>query len=116
MRSRMVFGVTSISSSSSMYSRAYSRVISRGGSRMTLSSDAVVRMLLSFFSFVTFTSRSPGREFSPAIIPSYTMSPGSMNIWARSCRLPSANATTKPSRSATMTPRFRPASGPAHGP
>src|SRR5918992_1058242 len=116
LRSRMFFGVTSMSSSSSMYSRAYSSVISRGGSRMMFSSDAVVRMLVSFFSFVTFTSRSPGRELSPAIIPSYTRSPGATNIWARSWRLPSAKATTEPSRSATSTPRFRPASGPAHGP
>jgi hypothetical protein len=83
---------------------------------MMFSSDAVVRMLVSFFSFVTLTSRSPGREFSPAIIPSYTRSPGFTNIWARSCRLPRANATTDPSRSAIRTPRLRPASGPAHGP
>src|SRR5690606_14299110 len=70
LRSRMDCGVTSISSSSSMYSRAYSSVICRGGSRMTFSSDAVVRMLDSFFSLVTFTSRSLGREFSPASMPS----------------------------------------------
>jgi len=38
LRSRIVFGVISISSSSSMYSRPYSSVMSRGGSRMMLSS------------------------------------------------------------------------------
>src|SRR5512144_2526830 len=75
LRSRTDDGVTSISSSSSMYSSANSSVIWRGGSRITISSDAVVRMFVSFFSFVAF-----------------------------------------PSRSATITPRLRPDSGPAHGP
>jgi len=39
----------------------------------------VVRMLDNFFSFVGFTSMSPGREFSPTIIPSYTGWPGDTN-------------------------------------
>ena len=109
-------GVTSISSSSSMYSSASSKVICRGGSRMIISSDAVVRMFVSFFSLEGFTSMSSVRTFSPTIIPSYTGSPGLTNIVPRSCKLKSAYATTTPCRSATMTPRLRPEIGPAHGP
>src|SRR5437879_10080555 len=45
-RNLMDDGVTSISSSSSMYSSASSKVICRGGSRMIISSDAVVRMFV----------------------------------------------------------------------
>ena len=45
-------------------------VIGRGGSSWMFSSVDVVRMLESFFSLPTLTSMSPGREFSPTIIPS----------------------------------------------
>src|SRR5436309_11787681 len=116
LRSRMDDGVTSISSSSSMYSSASSSVTCRGGSRMIISSDAVVLMLVSFFSLEGFTSMSPTRAFSPTTMPSYTGSPGLTNIVPRSCKLKSAYPTTTPSRSATNTPRLRPCSGPAHGP
>ena len=64
------FGVTSINSSSSIYSSAPSSVNSRGVSSAMCSSAPLERMLVSFFSFVGFTSMSPGREFSPMIIPS----------------------------------------------
>src|SRR5436309_1183369 len=101
-------GVTSMSSSSSMYSSASSKVTCRGGSRMIISSDAVVRMFVSFFSFEGFTSISSVREFSPTTIPSYTGSPGFTNIVPRSCKLKSAYATATPWRSATITPRLRP--------
>src|SRR2546425_452256 len=122
LRSRMDDGVTSISSSSSMcssssmYSSASSSVTCRGGSRMIISSDAVVRMFVSFFSLDGFTSISPTRAFSPTTMPSYTGSPGLTNIVPRSCRLNSAYPTATPSRSATSTPRLRPCNGPAHGP
>lgn len=36
------------------------------------SSDPVLRMFVSFFSLVGFTSKSPSRALSPMIIPSYT--------------------------------------------
>src|SRR6185437_13818778 len=114
--SRMDNGVTSISSSPSMYSSASSSVTCRGGSRMIISSDAVVRMFVSFFSLDGFTSMSPTRAFSPTTMPSYTGSPGLTNIVPRSCKLKSAYPTATPSRSATSTPRLRPCSGPAHGP
>ena len=42
-------------------------------------------MLVSFFSFTMLTSMSSSRVFSPTIMPSYTRSPGSMNISPRSC-------------------------------
>src|SRR6266850_93591 len=116
LRSRLDAGVTSISSSSSMYSSASSSVTCRGGSRMIISSDAVVRMFVSFFSLDGFTSMSPTRAFSPTTMPSYTGSPGLTNIVPRSCKLKSAYPTAPPSRSATSTPRPRPCSGPAHGP
>jgi hypothetical protein len=112
----MASGVTSISSSSSIYSSASSSVISRGGSKRKASSVAVVRMLESFFSFVMFTSMSPDRALSPTTMPAYTGSPGFTNISARSWSPKIAYATAIPSRSATMTPRDRCASGPAHGP
>jgi hypothetical protein len=55
---------------------------------MRIASSAVdARMFVCFFSLVTFTSMSRGREFSPMIIPSYTGVPGSMKISPRSCRL-----------------------------
>src|SRR5882672_5644732 len=115
LRSRIDNGVTSISSSSSMYSSASSSVTCRGGSRMIISSDAVVRMFVSFFSLDGFTSMSPTRAFSPTTMPSYTGSPGLTNIVPRSCKLKSAYPTATPARSATSTPRLRPCSGPAHG-
>src|SRR6266566_24568 len=116
LRSRIDDGVTSINSSSSMYSSASSNVTCRGGSRMIISSDAVVRMFVSFFSFAAFTSMSSGRALSPTIIPSYTGSPGRTNSVPRSWRLNSAKATATPSRSATSTPRLRPEIGPPQGP
>jgi hypothetical protein len=54
-----------------MYPIASSSVI-RGGSSRMLSSEPEARMLVSFFPLATLTSMSPGREFSPTIIPSYT--------------------------------------------
>ena len=78
---------------------------------------AVVRMLVSFFSFVDVDVHvARAGVLARRSSPRTPASPGATNIWARSCRLPSAKATTAPSRSATSTPRFRPASGPAHGP
>src|SRR5919199_533603 len=65
-------------------------------------------MLVSFFSFVGFTSMSPGRALSPTIIPSYTGSPGATNSVPRSCRLNSAKPTTTPFSIETITPRARP--------
>ena len=69
LRSRMASGVTSMSSSSSMNSSASSSVSCRGGSSLMFSSDDVVRMFVSFFSLLTFTSMSSVRTFSPTIMP-----------------------------------------------
>ena len=66
------------------------------------------RMFVSFFSFVGFTSMSPGREFSPTIIPSYTASPGATNSVDRSCRFASANATIVPASIDTSVPARAP--------
>ena len=63
-------GVASTSSSSRMNSIACSRLSWRKGVSFTAISDVEERMFVSFFSFVTFTSRSAGRAFSPTIIPS----------------------------------------------
>src|SRR5438552_15088 len=65
---------------------------------MIISSDAVVRMFVSFFSLEGFTSMSPTRAFSPTTMPSYTGSPGLTNIVPRSCQLKSAYPTATPSR------------------
>ena len=66
----MLVGVTSTSSSSLMNSIACSRPSLRGGTRRIASSAVEARMLVCFFSFVTLTSMSLGRAFSPMIIPS----------------------------------------------
>ena len=42
----------------------------RGGISRMASSALDARMFVCFFSFVTFTSMSLGRAFSPMIIPS----------------------------------------------
>src|SRR6185295_1199869 len=70
LRSRMLEGVTSTSSSSLMNSIACSRPSLRGGIRRIASSALEARMLVCFFSLVTLTSMSAVREFSPMIIPS----------------------------------------------
>src|SRR5260370_20482011 len=79
LRRRMDLGVISTSSSSAMNSIACSRLNTPCGiSRMASSADDE-RMLVSFFSFVTFTSMSCSREFSPITMPSYTSIVGPMN-------------------------------------
>ena len=75
LRSRMLAGVTSTSSSSLMNSIACSSPSLRGGIRRIASSAVEARMLVCFFSLVTLTSRSFGREFSPMTMPSYTCDP-----------------------------------------
>ena len=57
-RKRMLRGVTSTSSSSLMNSIACSRLSWRGGISRIASSAVEARMLVCFFSFVTFTSMS----------------------------------------------------------
>ena len=86
-RSLMLTGVTSTSSSSLMNSMACSSPSFRGGIRRIASSALDARMLVCFFSFVTLTSMSLGRAFSPMTMPSYTCVAGSMKISPRSCRL-----------------------------
>ena len=70
LRRRMLDGVTSTSSSSLMNSIACSRPSLRGGIRRIASSADDARMFVCFFSFVTLTSMSVGRAFSPMIMPS----------------------------------------------
>ena len=70
MRRRTDCGVTSTSSSSSMYSRASSKVKVMGGvSWMALSAE-LERWLPRFFVFSTFTTMSPSLADSPTIMPS----------------------------------------------
>src|SRR6056297_3529867 len=69
-RSRMFSGVTSTNSSSSMYSKAVSSDMSRGGFKITFSSLPAARMLVSFFSRQGLTVMSLSRAFSPTIMPS----------------------------------------------
>src|SRR5277367_2913379 len=70
LRRRKDFGVTSTSSSSAMNSMACSRFIGLKGTRRIASSALEARMLVSFFSRTTFTSRSLSRECSPITMPS----------------------------------------------
>ena len=53
-----------------MNSSACSRFSWRWGVRRMASSAVEARMLVSFFCFVTLTSMSSGRAFSPTIMPS----------------------------------------------
>ena len=69
MRRRIVFGVTSTSSSSLMNSSAYSSVVWRGGARTSFSSAAVVRMFVSYFDLFGLTTRSLSRWWMPMIMP-----------------------------------------------
>src|SRR5690348_7739854 len=91
-RRRMVFGVISTYSSSAMNSMACSRLSSLCGINRIASSAVEDRMFVSFFSFVTFTSISCSRVFSPTIMPSYTSLAGPMKSSPRSCRFHSAKA------------------------
>src|SRR6266550_6684240 len=70
LRRRRALGVTSTNSSSAMNSIACSRFSWRKGIRRMASSDVEARMLVSFFSRTTLTSRSVSFAFSPMIIPS----------------------------------------------
>ena len=79
------------------------------------SSEFAWRMLVSFFSFVGFTSMSSARAFSPTTMPSYTSSPGPTNIDPRSWSVSSVNVVLTPSRSATSEPVGRVRSSPCHG-
>src|SRR6266851_4510775 len=70
LRRRMDLGVISTNSSSAMNSMACSRLSCLWGIRRMASSALEERMLVCFFSFVTLTSMSCSREFSPRIMPS----------------------------------------------
>src|SRR5208283_3601457 len=70
LRSRILLGVISTSSSDSMYSRAISSVSSRGGLSKMFLSDPDARMLVNFFSLQGLTTMSSLRAFSPMIMPS----------------------------------------------
>jgi len=64
------FGVTSSSSSSAMNSRHCSKDIGRGGVNLVVISAVEERILVKRFFLQTLIFRSPGREFSPTIMPS----------------------------------------------
>src|ERR1700733_6261777 len=70
LRRRKDLGVTSTSSSSAINSMACSRFMGLKGTRRMASSALDARMLVSFFSRTTFTSRSLSRECSPITMPS----------------------------------------------
>src|ERR1700722_11132916 len=70
LRRRKDLGVTSTTSSSAMNSIACSRFIGLKGTRRMASSALEARMLVSFFSRTSFTSRSLSRECSPMTMPS----------------------------------------------
>ena len=71
LRRRIFVGVTSSSSSSSMYSSAISSdMIARRLQQDVLVGAGLARMLVSFFSFVGLTAMSSSRAFSPTIMPS----------------------------------------------
>src|SRR5712691_4387107 len=87
LRRRRDFGVTSTYSSSVMNSMACSRFKLRKGTRRIAMSEVEERMLVSFFSRTTLTSRSLSLAFSPTIMPSYTSMVGPTKSSPRSCRL-----------------------------
>ena len=69
-RSRMLFGVISTSSSSSMNSTAYSSDIWIGGTSRTASSVPAARILVNCFPLIGLTTISFSREWIPMIMPS----------------------------------------------
>ena len=87
LRIRIVFGVTSRSSSVSMNSSACSRLKTLGGVRRSASSALEERVLVSYFFLQTFSSISSPRPFCPTTMPEYTLVPGPMKSVPRSCAL-----------------------------
>src|SRR6185369_6497613 len=90
LRSRIVFGVTSTSSSSAMNSTALSSVSWIGGTRRTASSVPDARTLVNCLPLIGLTTRSLSREWMPMTMPSYSASPGETNMRPRSCSFHSA--------------------------
>jgi hypothetical protein len=115
LRIRTIPGVTSTHSSSRQNSRACSKESALCGMSGTSTSPEDWRMLVSFFSFVGFTSMSSAREFSPTIMPSYTSVPGPTNMVPRSCRFASAYPVVGPVRSAISEPVGRVRNSPCQG-
>ena len=84
LRTRTISGVTSTHSSCAQNSMACSRSSSSGLAKVSMTSAVDDRMLVSFFSRVTLTSRSSARGLIPTTIPSYVSWPGSTKNWPRS--------------------------------
>ena len=70
LRRRMLFGVTSTNSSSSMYSSASSKVNVCGGVSWMALSAPLERWLPSCFDLAMLTTMSPSFALSPTIMPS----------------------------------------------
>ena len=70
LRRRILLGVTSTSSSSSMNSTAYSSDIWMGGTSRTASSVPAARILVNCFPLIGLTTISFSREWIPMIMPS----------------------------------------------
>ena len=83
-RIRRLFGVTSNSSSTSIKSRACSRLKILGGVNVRASSAEEDLVLVRCFFLQTLISISSALEEEPTTIPEYTFSPGPINKVPRS--------------------------------
>ena len=84
LRSLMLIGVTSTSSSSAINSRHCSSERIVGGISFNASSLPEARLFVRCFCLHTLTAKSSSLEFSPTTSPSYTFSPAPMNRVQRS--------------------------------
>ena len=67
--------------------KASSRLNTVGGAKDTLSSEPEARIFVSFFDFVTLTTKSLSFVCSPTTCPAYTSSPGAIKKRPRDCKL-----------------------------
>ena len=81
-----------------------SRLIWRGGTRRSASSEPAARMFVSCFFLQTLTEMSSALGEEPTTMPAYTGTPGPMNSVPRSCALNRPYVTLSPVSNATREP------------
>src|SRR3989338_1985989 len=107
LRIRIVLGVTSTNSSSSINASARSSDMITGGVNKIFSSLPAARIFVNCFSFVALTTKSFSRVCKHTIMPSYTSVCGFKNNVPRSCKFHNAKARVVPAQFDTNTPRCR---------
>src|SRR5438874_12643928 len=98
-----------------MKSSDCSRLSLEAGVNLTEMSDVDERTFDCFFSRHTLTRMSPGLFWMPTIIPSYTSSPGSMNVVPRSWAAANPYVRDVPADEAVNAPLRCSRKSPNHG-